>query len=514
MNDKYDIIVIGGGHNGLTAATKLAKNGKKVAVIEKRQALGGIAAGEEFHPGYKSTGLIHDTSTIRMSVVKSLNLKDFGLNIEEKRPNTTILGSSGECIELSDNIEETCQEISKYSNKDAEAYKDYRSFIASIRPFVDGLMNEMPPDLIKLGTKDLWTLLKKAIGLKRLGNKTMLEFLKVAPMSVADFINERFETEFLKAGLVAPAIYHSYTGPWSSYSTLNLLLWECASANSIIGGPQALVTALEKAAIAVNVDILTNCGAKQVLLDDNNEVMGVLLADDKVVQAPIVASSCTPLVTFYDLLKPNQIEYSLEHSIKHYRSRGTAVKVNLALNKALSLNGLSNIEYARTGNSIDEMEKSFDFVKYRKFSVTPILDIHVPSVSSPELAPENHCVVSVIAHFASHELEGGWSEDPKKVFGQNVIQTLEQYSPGISNSVVGMEVLSPQDLEERYGLANGQVYHGEHAVDQILTRPIPSCMRYSTPISGLYLCGSGSHPGGGITCMPGALGSEAILKNR
>lgn len=512
MSDKYDVIVIGGGHNGLTAATKLANSGKKVLLLEKRETLGGIAAGEEFHPGYSSNGLVHDTSNIRKEVVKSLSLANYGLKVSSERPQTTILGSNGESIVVSGDVSETSLEIAKYSVKDAEAYEDYKLFITAIRPFINGLMNEMPPDLMKLGTKDIWTLLKKAIGLKRLGNKTMLEFLKVAPMSVADFINERFETEFIKASLIAPAIYHSYTGPWSSYSTLNLLLWECASVNSVIGGPQALVTALEKAAKASGVDIQINSAVDKVLLGDKNEVIGVKLVNGETHNAPIVASSCTPKVTFYDLLQPNQIEYSLEHAIEHFRSRGTAVKVNLALDRSLVLNGNADVEFARTGNSIDEMEKSFDFVKYRQFSDDPILDIHVPTVANPELAPEGQSVVSIFAHFAPYELEGGWSESQKEVFGDNVIRTLEKYSPDVSKSIVGKEVLSPQDLEERYSLTNGHVYHGEHAVDQLLTRPLPSCMRYATPIAGLYLCGAGSHPGGGITCAPGALASEAILK--
>ena len=496
----------------MTAAAKLAKSGKAVLLIEKRNVLGGIAAGEEFHTGYKTNGLIHDSTNVRGGVLNALGLKKHGLQYHSRRPDVTILGQNGESIILSDDVSKSCDEIAKYSESDAKAYKDYQEFISTIRPFVNGLMNEMPPDLIKLGAQDIWNLLKKGIGLKRLGNKIMLEFLKVAPMSVADFINERFETEFLKAGLIAPGLYHSYTGPWSSYSTLNLLLWECASVNTIDGGPQALVDALEKAAIAYGVEIQTGCEADKIVLGQNNQVNGVLLKSGETIETAVVASSCTPRVTFFDLLKPNHLEYSLEHSIEHYRSRGTAVKVNLALNKPIKLNGLDAVAYARTGNSIDEMEKSFDFVKYREFSDSPVLDIHIPTEFNPELAPDGHSVVSIIAHYAPYELEGGWSDKQKDAFGKNVLKVLEQYAPDVSSQVVHMEVMSPQDLEERYSLSFGHVYHGEQAVDQILTRPIPSCMRYDTPMPGLYLCGSGSHPGGGITCMPGSLASEAILK--
>jgi len=513
MNNQYDVIIIGGGHNGLTTANYLAKKRKKTLLLEKRAVLGGIGAGEEFHPNYKSVGLVHDTSHVRSKIIQSLQLMGYGLKPAFQRPRSTLLGKNGETLTLSDSVVETSERIGKFSQKDAEAYINYQNFINKIRPFVNGLMNDIPPDLMKLGTKDIWTLVKKAIGLKRLGKTTMLEFLKVAPMSVADFLNEIFETDFIKAGIAAPAIYHSFTGPWSSYTALNLLLYECGAINSIHGGPQALISALEQAAIGYGVDILTNSEVDKIQLGENKEVIGVQLTNGKTVLAPVIASSCTPKVTFIDLLQPNQIEYSLDHGIQHYRSRGTAVKVNLAFDKPLILNGNSNVEYARTGNTFDEMEQAFDFVKYRQFSKEPVLDIHIPTISSPKLAPNGHCVVSILAHFAPYELEGGWSTSRKEIFGDNVIRTLEQYSPGLSESIVAIEVLSPYDLEERYSLTHGHIYHGEHAIDQILTRPIPSCMRYSTPIEGLFLCGSGSHPCGGLTCAPGALASKAILKH-
>ena len=404
-------------------------------------------------------------------------------------------------------------EIAKFSQKDADAYKEYRAFIDKIRGFIKGLLDELPPDLVNLGGKQIWELAKKGIALKKLGKKTMMEFLKVAPMCVADFLNEKFETDFIKAGIAGPAIYGSYTGPWSSYTTLNLLMWECTANECVIGGPQALVSALENAANDAGVDIRTDAEIDKITLDENRKVSGVKLVKGEEIMAPIVASSCTPHVTFYELLMPNQIDYSLEHGIKHYRTRGTSAKVNLAVDKIVNLNGVDAVEFARTGNSFDEMERAFDSVKYRRFSDEPILDIHIPSVEDSSLAPSGHAVVAIVVHFAPHHFDEGWSEKTKNKLLNNVIKTLEQYVPDISSSVVGSEVLCPVDLEERYSLTKGHIYHGEHAVDQLITRPIPSCARYATPVNGLYLCGSGSHPGGGITCMPGYLGAKMILKN-
>lgn len=513
MSKNYDIIVIGGGHNGLTAATMLARKGKKVLVVEKRSILGGIAAGEEFHPGYRTNGLLHDTSGVRSAVIKELNLEKFGLKTQKSRPAVTLLSKDGKALTLSRDVEKACAEIAKFSKKDADAYREYRAFISKISGFVQSLLNEFPPDLTALGTQQLWELAKKGLALKKLGKDVMLEFLKVAPMSVADFLNERFETQFLKAGICAPALYGSYTGPWSSYTTLNLLMWECMANENVVGGPQALVTALEKAAREAGVEIRTGTEVDKITLDSNRKVTGVKLAGGELIMAGTVASSSTPKITFYDLLLPNQINYDLDHSIKYYRSRGTTAKVNLALNKTVTFNGLSGVEFARTGNSFDEMEKAFDTVKYRKFSDEPVLDIHVPSMQDTSLAPAGHSVLSLVVHFASYTLDEGWSETTKSRLLKNVINTLAQYVPDIQSMIVGSEMLSPVDLENRYSLTGGHIYHGEPAVDQIITRPIPSCARYGTPIEGLYLCGSGSHPGGGVTAMPGYLGAKMILSD-
>ncbi len=511
MSKSYDIIVIGGGHNGLTAATTLAKKGKNVLVLEKRSVLGGIAAGEEFHPGYRTTGLLHDTSGVRQQVIKALDLEKHGLNTTKSRPTVALLAKDGRLVSLNGNVDAASAAIAKHSQKDADAYKSYRKFIEGISPFMLSLLNDLPPDLTNLGNAQLWGLAKKGMALKRLGKKTMMEFLKVAPMSVADFLNERFETDFIKAGICAPALYGSYNGPWSSYTTINLLMWECTANEHVVGGPQALINALEKSARESGVEMRTGAPVERVTLDANRKVTGVKLATGETITASVVASSSTPRVTFYDLLLPNQIDYSLEHAIKYYRSRGTTAKVNLAMNKSVTLNGVDGLSFARTGNSFDEMERAFDPVKYRRFSDEPILDIHVPSAEDSSLAPAGHSVVSVVVHFAPHHFDEGWSATTKDRLFKTVLKTLGCYMKDVENMIVGSEVLSPVDLEERYSLTNGQVWHGEHAVDQLMARPVPACARYATPIGGLYLCGSGSHPGGGITCMPGYLGAKMIL---
>jgi phytoene dehydrogenase-like protein len=424
-----------------------------------------------------------------------------------------LLSKDGKALVLSADTEKACAEIAEFSKKDADAYREYRAFIGKISGFVQSLLNEQPPDLSALGPKQLWPLAKKALALKRLGKETMMEFLKVAPMSVADFLNERFETQFLKAGICAPALHGSLTGPWSSYTTLNLLMWECTANDNVAGGPQALVSALEKAAREAGVEIRVSTEVDKITLDGNRKVSGVRLKSGEEIAARSVASSATPKITFYDLLLPNQISYELEHSVRNYRARGTTAKVNLAISKPLKFNGQEGVEYARTGNSFDEMEKAFDHVKYRRFSEEPVLDIHVPSLQDAALAPSGHAVLSIVVHFAPYQLDEGWSDATKAKLLKNVMNTLAKYAPEIESTVVGSEVLSPLDLETRYSLTSGHIYHGEPAIDQMITRPFPLCARYKTPVNGLYLCGSGTHPGGGVTGMPGYLGAKMILSD-
>lgn len=514
MSKTYDAIIIGGGHNGLTTAALLAKKGKKVLVVEKRNVLGGVAAGEEFYPGYLTTGLLHDTSGVRSAVIKELGLDNFGLKTSGARPTVSILSKDGKYLMLGGEVNAACAAIATYSQKDADAYREFRAFIDKISGFVNGLLNNLPPDLSNFGSQQIWSLAKQGLALKRLGKKTMMEFLKVAPMSVADFLNERFETPFIKAGLAAPAIYGAFTGPMGSYTTLNLLMWECAACEQIVGGPQALIAALEKAAKSNGVEIRTSSAVERIVLNKAGSVAGIQLVGGEEISTSLVAASCTPGITFHELLQPNQINYSLDHSIQHYRSRGTTAKVNLALNKSVDFNGVSAVEFARTGNSLLEVEKAFDAAKYRRFSEEPVLDIHVPTVTNKGLAPDGHAVISILVHVAPHRLDEGWTEQTKEKLLKQVLQTLGQYVPDLASAIVGSQILSPADFEECYSLTGGHIFHGEHAVDQMLTRPVPSCARYATPIAGLYLCGSGSHPGGGITCAPGYLAAKMILNSK
>lgn len=512
----YDVIVIGAGHNGLSTAIELGRNGKKVVVLEKLRHAGGLAGAYEFHDGFVANGVLHDTSCFQNTLTRGFNLEQHGLRLSGNRPPVAILSKNGDSIVLQPDAKRTFEAIAKYSEKDAKAYLEYRDFIKKIRGFVTGLLYEKQPDLTKINFQTTLYALMKGLGLKRMGKETMLEFLKVAPMSVADFLNERFDTDFLKAGLAMPALLGSFTGPWSSYTTTNLLLWECASEENIIGGPGNLIESLEKAAEKYGVEIKTNSEVSEISLNESGNVEGVALTNGEQISATIVAASCSPRETFFRMIPSNEVGPSLEAEITNLRCRGTTAKINLALDRNIQWKFEidENVNFFRTGNSIDEIERAFDFVKYGAYSEDPVLEIYIPSKENPSVAPDGHEVVSILAQYVPRELKGGWTDAEKEKLCDRIIHTLSKFTLGLEESIISKEILTPLDIEDRFNISGGNILHLEHAMDQIIGRPVPSCSQYKTPISGLFLCGSGSHPGGGITCAPGVLAARVILAKK
>jgi phytoene dehydrogenase-like protein len=509
--NRYDVIVIGAGHNGLTTAALLAKKGRKVLVVEKRAVAGGLAASEEFHPGFRTPGILHDTTALRRSVIQELDLARHGLKLRKDDVPVFAPQKSGRGLLLWRDPQKAEEELAPFSAGDVKAYRGYRAFIGRMAPFLRRVFDDFPPDIATMSFPGLWDLMKKAVSLRMLGKSDMMEILRVGPMCVADWLNEWFETDLLKACLAGPAVFSTYTGPWSPGSNANLLLAEALAEAPVAGGPQALAKALEAAARAAGVEIRTNTEVKELIVDGLT-VKGVVLTDGTRLEAAKVAAACDPKQVFLKLVPPAKLPRHVETDIANVRARGTTAKVHLAVSRYPEwVNRPSlKVEYVRTGEHVDELEKAFDAVKYRGFSKAPVLDIYVPTLEAPELAPSGQHVVSILVSFAPHQLEGGWNDAQRAALYETTLATLEAYAPGIRSSIVGHEVLTPADLEARYNLTGGHLHHGEHAADQLLVRPTPACSRYETPFAGLYLCGSGSHPGGGITCAPGAFAARVI----
>jgi len=508
----YDVIVIGGGHNGLTAAAALARAGRKVIVLERREILGGIAADEEFAPGFRTAGLLHDTTGVRPEVVAALGLERYGLKRRERPPSIFVPTREGRGLLLHDDPYRAAGEIAAFSTADVAAYASFRAFIDRVGVVLERFWNQPPPDLGDTRPGNLLSLLSKAWSVRRLGERDLTELLRIVPMPAADWLNERFESQVLKTALAAPGLLGDFVGPRSPGTSAPLLLHECNAHGGTIGGPAKLVAALLAACRDLHVEVRTSAEVRSARIA-NGQALGVTLADGETVDAKLVLASCTPQQAFLRLVDQRVLAQRLVERVQAIRARGTVAKLNLAIRGAFEFACRPGpVEFARIAPRLDDLERAFDAVKYRRFSEPPALDIYVPTVSDPSLAPPGHSVVSVLVSYAPYDLAGGWTDAARERLARAAIAVIEQHAPGLSERILARELLTPVDLELRYALTGGHVWHGERGLDQLLVRPVPECARYATPIEGLYLCGSGSHPGGGITCAPGMLAASAILE--
>lgn len=507
-------IVIGAGHNGLVAGLMLARAGRKVTIVEQRGEVGGLCAASEVHPGYTVPGLLHDTTGVRRKVVDSLGLARFGLEFESEAPSVLAAHSEHRGVVLHAEAKRSRDELEALHKGDGDGYIEWRGFLSRIRAFVSGVLSEKPPLMRPDSIAELWSLGKTGIGLRRLGKTDMLELMRVAPMCAADWLQESFCHPLPAAALAAPAAIGASLGPWSAGTAASLLLYESVRGPEVKGGPAALTRALQKAFEAAGGQIALESRVVRIRLD-HGAVCGVELDGGRFIEAPLAVASCDPKRALLDLVEPATLPLDVEEQVASIRVRGSTAKVNLALDGQIQFRDREGERHARAAvaDQLDDIERAFDAAKYRTCSERPHLEVSVPSVDDASLAPPGKDVVSILAHAAPYHVEGGWSREASERFGDAVVEVLERVAPGTRAKIVAREVLSPADLEGRYGLTGGQIHHGEHALDQLLfMRPTPKLARYKTPIEGLYLGGSGSHPGGGVTCQPGALAAEAILK--
>lgn len=507
---RYDVIVIGAGHNGLTAAALLAKAGRKVVVVERRGVVGGLAACEEFVPGYRTTGMMHDTSCIRPGVVDGLQLERLGLVLSAGPAAVFAPQEKGRGLLLHAEPGDAAAEIRSLSESDAERYAEYKGFLGRIGGFARRVIDELPPGLTS-DESSLFRLASDGFAFRRLGRRDMTELLRIGAMCAADWLNEWFEADLLKAVIAGPAIYGSFTGPRSPGTSSGLLRWEALAGRCAAGGPQSVIDALKRAAEANGVEFRMEAEVGSIRVSDGCAT-GVCLSDGQVIEGPVVAASCDPKRTLLQLVGHQAISTRLQRHVEGIRMRGTTAKVDLALRGPLRFACRPDLafEFARTGESLDAMERAFDPVKYGLFSERPILDVYIPTVANRDFAPDGHAVASVLVHFAPYALADGWTDERREQLGDAVVAELGRYCADLNQAIAGRRVMTPVDIEERYGVTHGHIHHGEHGIDQLLVRPCPECDRYATPIGGLYLCGSGSHPGGGLTCGPGAGAARAI----
>jgi phytoene dehydrogenase-like protein len=505
----HDVIVVGGGTNGLALAALLAKAGRKVLLLEKRHVVGGLAAGEEFHPGYRSAGVLHDTSTVLPEVIEALSLEKHGLERASEPPSFFAPEREGPGLLLHHDPRRASSEIASRSSKDAESYAEYRAFLERVRPVLREALVSNPPLLE--GPRSLFALARGGLAFARLGKARLRALARIPPMCVADYFKEWFATELLGCTLAAPSFAGSLVGPWSPGTGGTLLRHEALAHGAIEGGAPELVRALESAARGFGVEIRTGAALARLRVA-SRAVRGVTLADGEGIDAARVVSTCDPKRTFLEWISPDELPPRFAQRMASFRAKGQTAKVNLALSRPLRFRCRPDleVEWARTGETFDEIERAFDASKYGQFSKRPVLDIHVPSLSREGFAPKGHHVASILAHWAPFDRRGGWNEAARKELLDAVLDEIEALAPGTRAAIVASELLAPADLEERFGISGGHIQHGEHGLDQLLSRPTPECARHSTPIAGLFLGGSGSFPGGGLTCAPAWLAARML----
>lgn len=528
MNDR-DVVVIGGGHNGLVAAAFLAKAGLKPLVLERADRVGGCAITTEIAPGFRCPTLSH-RAAIDPGVVRALALERHGLQI--LRPDAIVgaPAAGGRWLTLWADTARARHEIAAFSARDADRYPAFLASLAATGDVLRRLLATRPPPLDDPSARDLVDLLKTGRRFRALGRTNAYRLLRWLPMAVADLAQEWFESEPIRAVVAAGGVLGSYLGPRSAGSAAILLLLSAREGHPIgtgwaaRGGTGAISDAIASAARAAGAEIRTGAEVREILVDDG-VAAGVVLASGERIDARTVVSNADPRRTLLGLVDPVHLTPEFVARVQRIRMRGTLAKINYALTALPRFEGLAASDEAsqraalsgavRLGRNTDVLERAFDAAKYGGFADEPWIELTIPSIADPALAPAGRHVLSAYVQFAPFSLRGTTWDAERERFGDVATRAIAAFAPGFERTVVARQVITPLDLERTYGLTGGHIFHGELAIDQLFSaRPLLGWARYGTPIRNLYLCGSGTHPGTGLDGRSGALAAKEILDRR
>lgn len=524
---KYDAIIIGAGHNGLVAACYLAKAGLKVLVVEKRYIIGGATVTEEIVPGFKFSRLAYVNSLFRPEIIKDLRLKKFGFQLFPRNPSSFTPLPDGRYLLMGPNREKTQQEIAKFSKKDAEAYPKYEQMLETLVEVIEPTLDQTPPDPLSFNAASWLDFIKLGVRARRLGDDFYrLVSMLTGPASL--FLGEWFESDALKATLATDAVIGAMASPSSqgtAYVLFHHIMGETNGARGVWayvkGGLGALSDAVAGAAHAMGVDIRTQCPASEITIE-RGSATGIVTEAGEDISAGIVLSSADPMVTFTRLVSEGNLPKNFLRRIEAIDFSSATFKLNLALSELPDFKALSGKEPGpqhrgtiHISPTLDWIEKAYEDAVRGYPSEKPVLECTIPSVLDDSLAPPGRHVMSIFVQYAPYKLiEGSWDE-AKDGFADRCIDLLTEFAPGFKGSVIAKDPISPLDLEREFSLTGGNIFHGAMVPHQLyFQRPLGGWARYRTPIKGLYLCGAGAHPGGGVIGACGRNAAREAIKDR
>lgn len=520
-----DVVVIGAGLNGLVVATQLARAGQEVLVLERRAVTGGSTVTEEIAPGFRVDSCLHDAGFLSPRIIRDLELERHGLQVMPA--DAGVFGSlpGGDSLLLDNDPSRAADAIRRFSPADAKRWPEFAQSIHALADFLENLYADPPPRIDASTVPEHLVMLALGRRFRKLGRARMIDLLRWLPMAASELLDDWFESDALKGMIGSQAVTRIMQGPRSGGTTFVLLHHAVGrrqgalrSPMMVRGGTGAIAAALAAAARAAGVEIRTHTAVARVKTE-HMRATGVVLSSGEEIIARSVVSTADPRATFLSLCDPTRLDPGFVRSVRNIRYRGAWAKVNLALGGLPRFGGPKTDSAHLRGTitiapSIDYLERAYDDAKYGRVSANPYLEARIPSLADPTLAPAGKHVMSVHMQYAPYKLRDGvWDVATRKALGELVMQTLEAHAPGIGSLVEAQQVLTPRDLEETFALPEGNAYHGELTLDQILfMRPVAGWSRYRTPVPGLYFCGSGAHPGGGIAGGAGAIAVKEILR--
>jgi phytoene dehydrogenase-like protein len=536
LAERYDAVIIGGGHNGLVSAAYLARAGLKTLVLEQRHVLGGAAVTEELYPGFRFSVFSYVVSLLRPEIIRELDLPRHGLDIlpldgtfTPLRPGEGPAKGGGDYLWRVNDHGRTIRELRRWSLSDAEAYEEYGQLMVEMARFIKPILAITPPDLTSLDPRPLLPLAGLARAFQQLPERQQAVFVQLMTMSAADFLDQWFETDPLKATMSASGIIGTYQGvrsPGTAYVLLHHYMGEIDGAFRAWGIPKGgtggISNAIGSAAQAFGAEIRTEAPVERILVKDGRAVGVALRGSGEVIESNTVLSSVDARQTFLSLVEPGSLDAEFEDEVRRFKFRGSSGKVNMAVDRLPDFTCLRGPgEHLRGAisfsPSLDEMEQAYDDAKYNRFSRKPYIDMIIPTLVDPSMAPPGKHVISCFVQYAPYKLApelGSW-DDQREAFGDAVVDRIAEFAPNIRDVILFRNVQTPLDIERTTGLTEGNIFQGELSLEQLFfSRPVPGYARFRTPIRDLWLCGSSTHPGGGIMGANGRIAAMELLRSR